>query len=80
MMESTSNTSKNSFVENFQEESTPVHLLSMVIDGPGVTNKTFSQPALTIPQLIQTKFRKIRDNELNINRRIMKEREAPAII
>ena len=30
MMASTSNTSKNSFVENFQEESTPVHLLALV--------------------------------------------------
>ena len=62
MMTSTSNTLKNSFVENFQEESTPVHLLTLVrmlIDGPGVTNKTFSQPALTIAQFIQTNFRKI---------------------
>ena len=74
MMDSTSNTF------NFQEESTPVHFLSMVIDGPGVTSKTFSQPVLTIPQLIQTNFRKIRDSELNINRRNIKEREAPAII
>ena len=84
MMASTSNTFKNSFVENFQEESSPpVHLLtlvSMLIDGPGVTNKTFSQTALTIAQLIQTNFRKNRDNKLNINRRIMQERETPAII
>ena len=69
-------------MENFQEESTPVHfltLVSMLIDRPGVTNKTFSQPALTIAQFIQTNFRKNRDNEFNINRRIMKERETPAL-
>lgn len=58
MMASTRNAIKNSFVENFQEESTPVHLftlVSMLIDDPGITNK-FSQPALTIAQFIQTIF------------------------
>ena len=78
MMAPTSNTFKNSFVENLQQESTPVHLLthvSMLIGGPGVTNKKSSQPPLTIAEFIQTNFRKNRDNELNINRRIMKERE-----
>ena len=30
--------------------------------------------------IIQTNFRKKRDNELNVDRRIMKERETPAII
>lgn len=62
MMASTSNVIKNSFVENFQEESTPVHLftlLSMLIDGPGITNKKFSQSALTIAQFIQTIFVRI---------------------
>ena len=41
MMVSTNSTFKNSSKVNFEEESTPVHLLtivSMLLDGPGVTN------------------------------------------
>ena len=70
-------------MESLQEESTPSHLLtlvSMLTDGPGVTDKTFPQPARTIAWFIQTNFRKNRGNELNVNRRIMKETETPEII
>ena len=45
MMVSTNSTFKNSSKVNFEEESTPVHLLtivSMLLDGAGVTNITFS--------------------------------------
>ena len=41
MMVSTNSTFKNSSKVNFEEESTSVHLLtivSMLLDGPGVTN------------------------------------------
>ena len=41
-----------------QVNSVPIHLLTLVsmsIDGPGVSNR---QPALTIAQLLQTNFRK----------------------
>lgn len=41
MMVSTNSTFKNSSKVNFEEESTPVHLLtivSMLLDGPGVKN------------------------------------------
>ena len=52
----------------------------MLIDGPGVSNKYFSQPALTIAQLIQSTFRKYRNNESHVNRRILKTRETPTIV
>ena len=45
MMVSTNSTFKNSSKVNFEEESTPVHLLtivSMLLDDPGVKNTTFS--------------------------------------
>ena len=70
-------------VLKLQAKSTLAHLstlVSMLIDGPEVTSKKFSQQILPIPQLIQTNFRENRDNELIVNRRSMKEREIPAII
>ena len=70
-------------MENFEEKSTLAHLsilVSMLIDGPEITSKKFSQHVLTIRQLIQTNFREDRNNELIVNRRRMKERETPAIV
>ena len=52
----------------------------MLIDGPGVSNEYFSQPVLTIAQLIQSNFRLNTRNETHINRRILKTRETPAMI
>ena len=48
-----------------QINSIPIHLLtlvSMLTDGQGVSNRRFSQPALTIAELIQTNFRINRKN------------------
>ena len=48
------------FEEDCQAKSVPIELLtltSMLIDGPFIHNRNFSQPALTISQLILTNFR-----------------------
>ena len=55
MMTETSNNFDETFKNIDQIISIPIHLLtlvSMLIDGPGVSNRHFSQPALTITQLI----------------------------
>ena len=49
-----------SFEEDCQTRSVPIELLtliSMLIDGPFIHNRNFSQPALTISQLIMSNFR-----------------------
>ena len=49
-----------SFEEDCQAKSVPIELLtliSMLIDGPFIHNRNFSQPALTISQLFLTNFR-----------------------
>ena len=66
-----------------QINSIPIHLLtlvSMLTDGPGVSNRRFSQPALTIAQLIQTNFRKSRKNEKHNIRKILKYKETPVAL
>ena len=69
MMASTSNTFKNSFVENSQETSTPLQFF----DTSGVyKQKVFS--SRTQYCAVYANFGKNKDNELNVNRRIMKER------
>ena len=66
-----------------QINSVPIYLLtlvSMLTDGPGVPNRRFSQPALTIAQLIQTNFRKNRENEVYDIRKILKYRKTPVAL
>ena len=53
----------------------------MLIEGPGVSNRQFSQPALTIVQLIQTNFRKNRNTDIQQrSRKILKKKETPAAL
>ena len=55
MMAKTSNVDDDTMNNIEQVNSIPIHLLtlvSMLIDGPGVSNRHFSQTALTIGQLI----------------------------
>ena len=57
---SKSNDFDGSFEEDCQTRSVPIELLtliSMLIDGPFIHNRNFSQPALTISQLIMSNFR-----------------------
>ena len=52
----------------------PIHLLTLVsmsIDGPGVSNR---QPALTIAQLLQTNFRKNKNHDIQPSRKILKQK------
>ena len=66
-----------------QINSIPIHLLTLVsmsIDGPDVSNRCFSQPALTIAQLIQTNFRKNRKNEKHNIRKILEYKETPVAL
>ena len=49
------------------KNSIPNHQLTLVstlIDEPGVSNRQFSQPALTIAQLIQTNFCKNKNHDI----------------
>ena len=60
-----------------QVNSIPIHLVTLVrmlIDVPGVSNRQFSQPALTIAQLIQTKFRKNRNTDITEELKNSKEK------
>ena len=52
----------------------------MLTDGPGVSNRCFSQPAFTIAQLIQTNFRKNRKNEVHHISKILKYKEIPVAL
>ena len=60
MMEKTSNNLDDNIITNIEQvNSIPIHLLtlvSMLIDGPGVSNHQSSQLSLTIAQLIQKNF------------------------
>ena len=52
----------------------------MLIDGPGVSNRHFSQPALTIGQLIQTNFCKNKSHDIQQSRKILKKKETPVAL
>ena len=72
MMTETSNNFDENFKNIDQTNSIPIHLLTLVsmsIDGPDVSNRRFSQPALTIAQLIQTNVRKNRKNDVHDKRK-----------
>ena len=61
ILSSKSNDFDGSFEEDCQTRSVPIELLtliSMLIDGPFIHNRNFSQPALTISQVIFNDFRK----------------------
>ena len=75
MMTETSNNVDETFKNIDQINSITIHLLilvSMLIDGPGVSTRRFSQSALTIAQLIQTNFPKNRKNEVHDMRKTLK--------
>ena len=79
-MEKTSNNLDNIITNIKQVNSIPIQLLtfvSMLIDGPGVSNHQFSQPSLTIAQLIQTNFRKNKNHDIQQGRKILKKKETP---
>ena len=79
MMEKTSNNLDDNIITNIEQvNSIPIHLLtlvSMLIDGPGVSNHQFLQPSLTIAQLIQTNFRKNKNHDIRQSRKILKKKE-----
>ena len=78
MMEKTSNNLDDNIITNIEQvNSIPIHLLtlvSMLIDGPGVSNHQFLQPSLTIAQLIQTNFRKTQNHDNRQSRKILKKK------
>ena len=83
MATETSNNFDETFKNIDQINSIPIHLLtlvSMLTDGPRVSNRRFSQPALTIAQLIQTNFRRNRKNEKHNIRKILKYRKTPVAL
>ena len=72
MMEKTSNYLDDNIITNIEQaNSIPIHLLtlvSMLIDGPGVSSHQFSQPSLTIAQLIQKNFHKNKNHDTTTTR------------
>ena len=52
----------------------------MLIDGPGVSDRQFSQPALTIAQSIQRNFRKNNNHDIQQSRKILKKKETPIAV
>ena len=78
-MKEVKNSFQGTFDWNFQETSTPaplVSLCSLLIDGADPREKSVSQAAKTVAQLIMYSYRKKSGNA--INRRHNKERETPA--
>ena len=84
MMEKISNNLDDNIISNVEHvNSIPIHLLtlvSMLIDGPGVSSHQFSQPSLTIAQLIQTNFRKNKTHDIRQSRKILKKKETPVVL
>ena len=84
MMEKTSNYLDDNIITNIKQvNSIPIHLLTLVsmwIDGPGVSSHQFSQPSLTIAQLIQTNFRKNKNHDIRQSRKILKKKETPVAL
>ena len=52
----------------------------MLIDGPGVSYRQFSQPALTIARLIQRNFRKNKNHDIQQSRQILKKKQTPVAL
>ena len=81
MMAKTSSNLDDDTINNIElVNSVPIQLLtlvSMLIDGPGVLNRQFSQTALTIAQLIQTNFRKNKNHDIQKSRVILKKKKTP---
>ena len=66
-----------------QQSSVPMEILSLVstiIDGVNVENEVFSQPALTISQLIHYNFRVNKDKKVGGIRRHLIGKETPLSI
>ena len=77
MAKTSSNLDDDTMNKIDQVNSIPIHLVTLVrmlIDVPGVSNRQFSQPALTIAQLIQTKFRKNRNTDITEELKNSKEK------
>ena len=55
-------------------------LVSMLIDGPGLSNRQFSQLALIIAQIIQTNFRKNKNHDMQQSWKILKKKETPVAL
>ena len=79
MMAKFSNNLDDDTMKNIdQVNSIPFYLLtlvSMLIDGPGVSNRQFSQSALTKAQSIQTNFCKNKNYDIQQSRNILEKRE-----
>ena len=59
-----------------------LELISLIVDGVNVENAGYSQPTLTISQLITSNFRKNANkrNKLDVSRRYSKPRETPFML
>ena len=82
-MSSITNSFNGSFLENCQEKSIPLRLLSLcslLIDGCDPHKKSASQSALTISQIITREYRKRWDNHQSTTRLHLKARETPVPI
>ena len=83
MAKASNNLDDDTTINIEQVTSIPIHLLtlvSMLIDGPVASNRQFSQPALTVAQLIQTYFHKNRSHDIEQSRKILKTRETPVAL
>ena len=79
----TKNKFEGYFLNDSQTNSVPIQLLSfisMLVDGTYITNKGFSQAALTCSQIIMYNFRKCPVRKAETKRRHLKERETPVVI
>ena len=82
-MSSVTNSFNGSFLENCQEKSIPLRLLSLcslLIDGCDPHKKSASQPALTISQIIMREYRKRWDNQQSTTQLHLKALETPVPI
>ena len=84
MMAKTSNNLDGDTMDNIdQVNSIPIHMLtlvSMLIDGPGLSNRQFSQLALIIAQIIKTNFRKSKNHDMQQSWKILKKKETPVAL
>ena len=55
-------------------------LVCMLVYGHGASNRSFSQPAFTLVQLIHVNFHRNRNNEVQSSREILRYIEAPATL
>ena len=84
MMAKFSNNLDDDTMKNIdQVNSIPFYLLtsvSMLIDGPSVSNRQFSQSALTKAQSIQTNFCENKNYDIQQSRNILEKREKKRLL